>query len=194
MAAEFSDTTQPPWRARLIHKGLLALKRFQSPTPPLDFRKSFGAARHLLFILPDNRNLCLKLSAFLPEIGALFPVGKRSVLLSDACRDAVPDMDCLIYKPEDRTFLSLPSSQLIAQIKVQQFDLIISLLPDFDLFTAYLSLHSKIMLRVTFQAPCADHYFNMIVCPDSNSELNVKMDSLVKYLRMVQPMVAQNSR
>ena len=194
MASEHNDTAQLPWRTRFIHRGLLVLRRFQPPPPPLDFRKSFGAVRHLLFILPDNPELCRTLAEYLPEIGGLFPAGERSVLVSDACRDSIPGMDCWYYTAEDRTYLSLPSSQLITQLKARHFNLIISLVPDFDLFTAYLSLHSNVLLRVTFQVPCADHYYNMIVCPDSNSEINVKMGSLVKYLRMMQPMVAQNSR
>ena len=193
MAAEFSDAALPPWRTRIIHQGLQVLKYFQPPPSPLDFRKSFGAARHLLFILPENTELCRTLAEYLPGIGALFPAGKRSVLLSDACRKEVPGLDHWTYKPEDRTLFSLPSAQLIARLKAEKFDLVISLVPDFDLFTAYLSLHSEAILRVTFQAPLIDHYFNMIVCPDSSSDVNVKMGSLVKYLRMMQPMVAQDS-
>jgi hypothetical protein len=175
------------WRNWLVQQFLGIQRLLRRPAPSIDFQAAFSTVKRILIVLPQDQQLCVDAAGMPAKLRHLFPSARCDFALPDQCKELVPKNEYWGYTEDELTFLHLPNLRFIKKVQDMHYDLVISPSADLDLFTAYLSLKSNAKLRVTFQSPQADQYFNMMIQPNPETDTSGKIDTLLKYLHLMQP-------
>jgi len=164
----------------------LSYARARCPNEMLDFSDCLAQTLTALILVPALPQESRAVSRLIEELQQLFPETHFSVLLekSYAARfSAGENLQLITFaEEEDLAFHGLPKKKLQDAVRDRHFDLVIDLHEDFDLVAACLCQVSDAKLRVALQHPQRDFLYNFQVRVAAQHSLELKYDSLLKYL------------
>ncbi len=164
----------------------LSYARAHAPHEVLDFSECLAQAVTALILMPvlphDQQSATLRL---LDGFQELFAETHFTVLLekNGATRLTTNEnLQILTFSAEEVAFYGLPRKNLQDLVRARHFDLVIDLHEDFDLVATCLCLVSDAKLRVALQHPKRDSLYHFQVRVAEHHSLELKYDSLLKYL------------
>ncbi len=164
----------------------LSYARAHAPHETLDFSECFAQAVTALIIMPalshQQEAAALRL---LDEFQEVFSETHFTVLAeqNDATRlTANENLQVITFNLEDVAFYGLPKKKLQDTVRTRHFDVVFDLHECFDLVATCLCLVSDAKLRVALQHPKRDSLYHFQVRVAEHHSLELKYDSLLKYL------------
>jgi ADP-heptose:LPS heptosyltransferase len=171
---------------KIAERIYLSYARAHAPREALDFSECLAQAVTALVLMPAvRREQEAAALQFLDELQQLFPETHFTVLAeaNDAARLAPNEnLQVLTFNVEDVAFYGLPKKNLQDTVRARHFDVVFDLHERFDLAAACLCLASDARLRVALQHPKRDSLYHFQVRVAEHYSLELKYDSLLKYL------------
>lgn len=170
---------------KFAEKFYLTYARARCKQEVLDFSDCLVQALTALIItprLPREQQAALRLLTELPQI---FPETHFSVLLEESFAAPITvkeNLQLITYSVDDIAYYGLPRKKLQDAVSGRHFDLVVDLHESFDLVATCLCLVSDAKLRVALQHPKRDFLYNFQVRVADHLSLDLKYDSLIKYL------------
>lgn len=171
----------------LTERFYLSYARAHAPKETLDFTECLAQAVTALVIMPTlPRERQTPAWRLLEEFQELFAETHFTVLLEQSlAHELAPNenLQALTFSAlEDFAFHGLPRKKLQDAVRARHFDVVFDLHEHFDLAATCLCLASDAKLRVALQDPKRDSLYHFQVRVAEHHSLDLKYDSLLKYL------------
>ena len=172
---------------KLAERIYLSYTRAHAPQEALDFSECLAQALTALVIMPTlPREQQAVAWRALEEFQEVFAETHFTVMLEQGLADELATNDnlqVLIFSAiEDLAFHGLPKKKLQDAVRSRHFDVVFDLHEHFDLAATCLCLASDAKLRVALQDPQRDSLYHFQVRVAEHHSLELKYDSLLKYL------------
>ena len=148
------------------------------------FNKFFTNADDYFIILPEDDEsfkysfVIIKYLFEHKKNITLFVVDYRKSLILDSAKYHV-----VTFENENKNIVNLPKQELLEKIEQNQYDLLIDLNRNYNIFYSAITISVKAKYRVGFTKEYADLYYNFLIANDErNSELSYK--NLLNSLQM----------
>ena len=165
----------------------LARYRFrQMPDSMVSFSGALSASKAVMVVLPFGDNDPHSFRSVTDLLIEKFDGQYITVVSSDHAVDMMrllPRSTIIHYRPDELSFLNLPKKELYERIAGRSIDLAIDLNLDFLLPPAYICRASGAKIRVGFQRPYAESYFNFLVRPDMSLARKLIYSRLAHFLK-----------
>jgi hypothetical protein len=192
---DFGRIYQTEIMSKLIQKitelAYLSYARMQSHEEVIDMQDHLSQILTALIIAPSSPQEYPPAARLFGELQLVFPDAHFSLLVENSfAADARSheNFQVITYEAEQIGFHGLPKKELQDIIRTRRFDLVIDLNCDFDLVAACLCQVSSAKLRVCLQNPQRDSLYNFQVRVADHHNVELKYDSLLKYLSIFRPL------
>lgn len=170
---------------KIVERIYLTYARAKCPNAMLDFSDCLAQALTALVVVPQPPRAHAAAFQLLADLRQAFPDTHFSVLLEKepAARFAAAEnLQVMPFSEEDIAFYGLPRKKLQNLVRDRHFDVVFDLNENFDLVAACLCLVSDARLRIALQHPKRDFLYNFQVRVAEHFDLELKYESLFKYL------------
>lgn len=171
---------------KLAERLYLSHARAHAPREILDFAACLEQAVTALIIMPALPQAQQAAAMrWLDDFQEAFAETHLTVLLEQSAAARLTSGDnlqVLAFSLEDVAFYGLPKKKLQDAVRARHFDLVLDLNEHFDLVATCLCLVSDAKLRVALQHPKRDSLYHFQVRVAEHHSLELKYDSLLKYL------------
>ena len=183
-------------KIKITHYYVQLYMRFFGNQDVINFHHNFLSAKKILIVMPLEIEQFEIASSILPRFQKIFENVDIRYLLSDRYTGffSIENPDKFIeFNDKDKNMFFLPSHRLIDLISKEEYEIIISLVYKFDLFTSYLCLRSKAPIRVSLYDDLSAPYFTFQIKDQTTSFLGERYKNLAKYISMMrQPENSEN--
>ena len=182
---------------KLAETVYLDYTRMKSKEEIIDVRDHLSQIVTALIMAPQLPHEFKAAARLFTELQHIFSDTHFSLLLKKSYAERISqaeNLQMITYVPEQISFHGLPKKELRDIISNRHFDMVIDLNYDFDLVATCLCRVSHAKLRVCLQHPKRDNLYNFQVRADSNHSMEMKYDSLMKYLSLFKPLPDSPSR
>ena len=90
--------------------------------------------------------------------------------------------DCIPVLQGDLDKFGLPSKDFLEQLCPQRYLAAVDLNPDFNLYSAFLTLKTEAPKRIGFRSPEADQFFNVQVTPSRSGSVSGSLGQIEKII------------
>ncbi len=191
----FARTPQTEIMSNLIQKitelAYLSYARMQSQEEVIDMQDHLSQILTALIIAPADPQEYLPAARLFPELLQIFPDAHFSLLVENsfaASAGSHENFQILTYDADQVGFHGLPKKELQDLIRTRRFDLVVDLNCTFNLLASCLCHVSNAKLRVCLQNPQRDPLYNFQVRVAEHHSIDLKYDSLLKYLSIFRPL------
>ncbi len=169
----------------------LGYARMQSQEEVIDMQDHLSQILTALIIAPASPQEYPHAARLFRELQNTFPDAHFSLLIEQqflAQAKAQENFQVLTYDAGQVGFHGLPKKDLQDLIRTRRFDLVVDLNCEFNLVAACLCRVSNAKLRVCLQNPKRDPLYNFQVRVAEHNSIELKYDSLIKYLAIFRPL------
>lgn len=195
LQSAFARIQQTENMSNLIQKitelAYLSYARMQGQEEVIDMQDHLSQILTALIIAPARPEEYPPASRLFGELRQIFPDAHFSLLVEKnlaATAGSHENLQVITYGADQIGFHGLPKKELQDVIRTRRFDLVIDLNCDFDLVAACLCHVSNAKLRVCLQNPHRDSLYNFQVRVADHHSIELKYDSLLKYLSIFRPL------
>ncbi len=159
-------------------------KYLRKDTRPVLYNKILSGATDLLLIMPkDDKDFY-----HCHDILRYFLIHKKiiTLFLPEYKYNLIPEKDkykCISYMPVNINKIFLPTHHLIERLKNKEFDAVIDLNRNEDVFFSAVSNLVRSKVRVSFNKELSSNYYNMLIS-EKNEEPEAAYRSFLNYLKM----------
>jgi len=176
---------------KITELAYLSYARMQSQEEVIDMQDHLSQILTALIIAPASPQEYPPAARLFPELQQIFPDAHFSLLVENsfaANAGAYENVQVLTYDAGQVGFHGLPKKDLQDLIRTRRFDLVVDLNCDFNLVAACLCHVSNAKLRVCLQNAQRDPLYNFQVRVAEHHSIELKYDSLLKYLSIFRPL------
>ncbi|MGH7495955.1 MAG: glycosyltransferase family 9 protein [bacterium] len=176
---------------KITELAYLSYARMQSQEEVIDMQDHLSQILTALIIAPSGPQAYPPAARLFRELQQIFPDAHFSLLVVkrfEADAHSHENLQVITYEAEQIGFHGLPKKELQDIIRARRFDLVVDLNCDFDLAAACLCQVSNAKLRVCLQNPQRDSLYNFQVRVADHHSVELKYDSLLKYLSIFRPL------
>jgi len=153
------------------------------------FKKSIQKASKVLISCPRDmkkghtEKAVSGLAGLFPRQGVilLYPGFKEDE--SSGSEKKISSTPVLIPNLKRQSLWMLMRSAELRALSRRSFDLFLDLDPEFNLMNCYLSRSLKAPVRITFQKPYSQSFYNLVYQPTRGSEYGKQLEGLLKFLK-----------
>ena len=169
----------------------LGMARMQTQEEVIDMQDHLSQILTALIIAPSSPQEYPHAARLFHELQSTFPDAHFSVLVEKqfaADANGRESLHVITYDAEQIGFHGLPKKDLQEIVRTRRFDLVVDLNCEFDLVAACLCRVSSAKLRVCLQNSKRDSLYNFQVRVAEHNSIELKYDSLIKYLAIFRPL------
>jgi len=172
-------------KIKLIIAKYFALKKYaQKQDSELNFNSFFSDSKSVLIVFPSSIS---KLSLEIIELVRFIAIHKKKLFFihKSIVQKYLPndfEYAALVVGESDKTRIGLPTTDLVNRIKKYEFDLVIDLNDEEDIFSSAIANIPKADFRIGFIKENSDKFYNYQICSEINSEKSLR--NLLNSLRM----------
>lgn len=163
----------------------------------IDVRDYLSQIMTALILAPRRSNEVETACQYLFGLQECFPETQFYLLIEKDIAKTVAPHDSLQVMAYDESQINLgglPKREVVDMVRARHFDLVIDFNQEFSLFATALCRASQAKLRVCLQHPKRDSYYNFQFRPASTNSLEMKYESLIRYLSVFKSLPEAPSR
>jgi len=176
---------------KITEVAYLSYARMQRQEEVIDVQDHLSQILTALVIAPANPQEYHSVARLLPELQQIFPDAHFSLLVEKSLAPSAgnnENIQLITFEADQISFHGLPKKELQDIIRARRFDLVVDLNCEFNLVAACLCQVSNAKLRVCLQNPQRDPLYNFQVRVADHHSIELKYDSLLKYLSIFRPL------
>ncbi len=163
----------------------------------IDVRDYLSQIMTALILAPRRSDEVEAAGQYLFGLRDCFPETQFYLLIDkDIAKTVAPhdSMQVMAYEQTQINFGGLPKNEVIEMVRARHFDMVIDFNQDFSLFATAVCRASQAKLRVCLQHPKRDSFYNFQFRPASSNSLEMKYESLIRYLSVFKSLPEAPSR
>lgn len=163
----------------------------------IDVRDYLSQIMTALILAPRRSDEVETACRYLFGLQECFPETQFYLLIEKDIAKTVAPHDSLQVMAYDESQINLgglPKREVVDMVRARHFDLVIDFNQEFSLFATALCRASQAKLRVCLQHPKRDSYYNFQFRPASTNSLEMKYESLIRYLSVFKSLPEAPSR
>lgn len=170
---------------KIIIPYLKTAARFGKSNHVVDVLFTLSNARSVLVLMPDKLEDFGIARKFIGQLINNFPQAQFQFVLRESygsLLDGNHKYGTIFVTAKDVNFLGLPKRELRHKILSKKYDIVIDLNDDFHLLSTYLCQKSSALLRICFDHPNREPFYNFYLRTQYHEKLENKYRKLIRYL------------